>query len=202
VTDADWDRMVLVGRVARPHGIRGQVIVNPETDFPEERFAAGRTLFVRRPQGVEPLVVTAVRFHQGRPIVSLQGVETLTEAETLAGADLRIPEDELQPLPPGTYYRHDLVGCRVRTVAGREIGEVSAVEGAPGGSRLVIGHGRLEVQVPLVEGICVQVDPAAREIVIDPPEGLLDVNARGNRESGIGNRRPGGGTGESNALES
>jgi 16S rRNA processing protein RimM len=169
--------MVLVGRIARTHGHRGQVIVNSETDFPEQRFAPGAVLHTRR-DGVDgTITITASRMHQGRPIVSIQGIESMTDAESLAGLELRIPASALTPLPAGTYYHHELVGCEVSTTDGRVIGPVRAVEGGAGIARLVIGEGRREVQIPLVEAFCVVIDVAARRIVVDPPEGLLDVNA-------------------------
>jgi 16S rRNA processing protein RimM len=169
--------MVLVGRIARTHGHRGQVIVNPETDFPEERFASGAVLHTRR-DGVDgTLTITASRMHQGRPVLSIQGIESMTEAEGLAGLELRIPESSLTPLPAGTYYHHQLVGCEVSATDGRVVGRVRAVEGGAGTARLVIGEGRGEVQIPLVEALCVEIDVAARRIVVDPPEGLLDLNA-------------------------
>ena len=87
------DDLVLVGRVARPHGIRGQVIVNPETDFPEERFRVGEVAAasVRRIAAEAPRDSRRVKFHQGRPIVALDGIETMNDAEALAGAELRVP---------------------------------------------------------------------------------------------------------------
>ena len=163
-----WDRMILVGRIARSHGNRGNVVVNPETDFPDERFAVGQTLYIRRNEHTQPLVITAVRFHRNRPIIAIDGVESMSDAEALAGAELRVPEDALRALPDGTFYRHDLVGCRVTTVAGASLGTVTEVEGTLEGSRLVVGTGRDQHLIPLVSDICVRIDPAAREIVIDP----------------------------------
>src|SRR5690349_9448638 len=109
----DWDALVTVGRIARTHGNRGQVIVNPETDFPDERFQPGHTLYVLRDGCVQPVAITAVRFHQGRPILGLAGVDSMTDAEALAGLDLRVPAETLHPLPEAAFYRHDLVGCAV-----------------------------------------------------------------------------------------
>jgi 16S rRNA processing protein RimM len=174
----DWEELALVGRIARAHGIRGQVIVNPETDFPESRFQPGAVLQVRRNGSLQALRVTTCRFHRGRPIIGLEGVETMNDAEELAGLELRVPAGELEPLPPGTFYRHDLVGCQVETAGGDAVGEVSAVEGEMGTSRLVVRSPRGEVLVPLAEAICVNIDTGARRIVIDPPEGLLDLNRR------------------------
>jgi 16S rRNA processing protein RimM len=96
-------------------------------------------------------------------------------AEALAGAELRMPEADLPPLPGDTYYRHDLVGCEVQDTAGHAIGRVTSVDGPMERSRLVIAGPRGEVMVPMVGGICVRVDPAAKLIVVDPPKGLLDL---------------------------
>ena len=171
-----WDDMVLVGRVARAHGNRGQVIVDPATDFPDERFRPGSVLHVQRAGAVDRLTVESVRFHRGRPIIGLAGVATMDAAEALAGTELRIDADALQPLPPGSFYRHDLVGCSVETPRGDLIGTVTGVEGDGTGSRLIVQRGGGDVLIPLAEGICVEVDTAHRKIVVEPPEGLLDLN--------------------------
>jgi 16S rRNA processing protein RimM len=164
--------LVLVGRVARPHGIRGHVIVNPETDFPDERFKVGRVLLVGPVDGTVEREILEARFHQGRPILALAGVDTMDAAEVLAGADLWVPQATLEPLPQGTYYRHDLIGCEVRDRSDGLVGRVTAVEGTLDRSYLVIDG---DVMLPLVDGICLRVDTAARRIVVDPPEGLIEL---------------------------
>jgi len=169
--------MAVVGRIARAHGIRGQVIVNPGTDFPDERFQPGAELFIERNGRVETLKLTAVRFQNQRPVMTIDGVETMNDAEALAGYELRIPVERLTALPEHTFYRHDLIGCQVVTTDGRDVGEVSDVEGELTGSRLVITGARGEILVPLVSDICTTIDLAARRIVIAPPDGLLDLNA-------------------------
>ena len=169
--------MVLVGRIARAHGNRGQVIVDPETDFLEERFKAGSIVFVRRGDAVEPLRMTAARFHRGRPIIALEGVDTMDAAEALAGAELRVDVQALQPLPPGTFYQHDLIGCSVETTEGVAIGNVTSVNGTGAGSRLVVERrGGGEILIPLAEEICVGVHLGARRIVVKLLDGLLDLN--------------------------
>jgi len=170
--------LLLVGRVARAHGNKGQVIVNPETDFAGERFAEGNVLLVEQGGTSVARAIRSVRFQQGRPIVALEGVETMNDAEALAGAELKMPASALGPLPAKTYYRHDLVGCEVTDTAGRVIGRVTDVEGPLEQSRLVVESARGEVLIPMVDGICVKVDPAAKTIVVDPPDGLLAVNER------------------------
>jgi 16S rRNA processing protein RimM len=170
------EELLLVGRVARAHGNKGQVIVNPETDFAEDRFVIGMTLRVGEPGEARKIV--AARFHQGRPIIALEGVDTMDDAEALAGADLKVAVSDIPPLPEGTFYRHDLVGCDVQDTRGRSIGTVAAVEGPLEASRLVIHAPHGEVLIPLVAEICVEVDPAARRIRVAAPEGLIELNAK------------------------
>ena len=178
------DDLLLVGRVARAHGNRGQVIVNLETDFAEDRFTVGQTLLVgpREPRAARR--IEAVRFQQGRPIVALEGVSTMTDAEALSGAELWMPASAIGPLPPDTYYRHDLVGCEVRDLKDAVIGRVTSVEGTLERSHLIVQGSHGEMMIPLVAEICVRVDPAARTIVVNPPEGLLDVNQGGSGSRG------------------
>ena len=174
----NWDAMAVVGTIARSHGLRGQVIVNVETDFPEERFRAGSKLFMDRGGVVEPVTVTTVRFHQGRPIVSLAGVESVDVAQGLAGRELRVPASQLAPLGEGTFYRHDLVGCRVETSGGTAVGVVKNVEGTLDASRLVVDSGGEEILIPLASAICTGIDANGKRIIIDPPDGLLELNRR------------------------
>ena len=168
--------MATVGRIARAHGNKGQVIVNLDTDFPEQRFRPGAELFVQRDGRTERITITTVRFQQGRPVLAVNGVDTMNGAEALAGLELRVPRETLAPLPPGTYYHHDLVGCLVETIDGAVVGDVAAVEESAGGSRLVVNGARGEVLIPLVAQICRTIDVAAKRIVVAPPVGLLELN--------------------------
>ena len=167
------DGLLLVGRVARAHGIKGHVIVNPETDFMEARFRIGQRLLVGAADRPREYEIEEVRFHQGRPVVRFAGLDTMNDAEALAGSELWLREAELEALPPGTFYRHDLVGCEVRTKNDQVVGRVTAVEGSIDRSYLVVDE---HVMIPLVAGICVAVDIVNRRVTVDPPEGLIDLN--------------------------
>jgi 16S rRNA processing protein RimM len=125
---------------------------------------------------VQPVTITTVRFHQGRPIIGLAGIESMTDAEALADLELRVPAEALHPLPDAAFYRHDLVGCAVRTVDGREVGTVIRIDGPFEGGHLVVGGASREVLIPLAADICVRIAPDERVIIVDPPEGLLDLN--------------------------
>jgi len=170
--------MVLVGRIARPHGLRGQVVVNAETDFIEERFAAGATVWVRSDRGEEKLTVASARVQSGRPVIAFDGFSTIDDVERLAGLELRVPEETLQPLERGTYYQHQLVGCAVETTGGERVGTVTRVDGGVGATLLTVDGVRGEVLIPFAVDICVEVDVAARTIRIEAPDGLLELNER------------------------
>jgi 16S rRNA processing protein RimM len=191
--DLVWNDMVVVGRVARTHGLRGHVVVTPDTDFMDERFAPGSALWMR--PGVEPAraVVASSRVHGGRPVVSFEGVASVDEAAELVGRELRVPSNELHPLPAGAHYRHELVGCAVETTGGRAVGEVIQVDGGAAGSLLVVAGPSGEVLIPFASAICVDVDVERRRILVTPPEGLLELNevtrrskARRSRDVGVG----------------
>ena len=180
--------MILVGRVARPHGIRGQVVVNPETDFVEERFAAGATLWTHADHGDARLIVATMRVQNGRPVVGFEGFERIEDVERLAGVELRVPAESLQKLDEGSFYQFELVGCAVETTGGARVGEVVRVDGGAGGSLLAIEGPRGEILIPLAVDICVEIDVAAKRIRIDPPEGLLELNERGPAKAGPNDR--------------
>ncbi len=181
------DDLVLIGTIERPHGLRGEVVVHPLTDFGDERFVPGATLTTARagrtPDGTAVLRIEDVRWHRDRPLVLFEGVDTVEAAEALRGQGLWIAASARPALEPGVFYETDLVGCRVETVAattdgaGTAVGVVRRVDGAPGASVLVIETPDGEVLVPLADEICRVIDLDGRRIVIDPPAGLLELNA-------------------------
>jgi 16S rRNA processing protein RimM len=174
----NWDDAILVGVVARTHGNRGEVIVNAETDFPEERFCEGAVLMTRRKDGTPAtLEVVSMRMHQGRPVILFKGVGSMNDAELLAGLELRIGEDEADGglLGDGQYFHRDLIGCTVVTESGDRVGEVARVEGDGNATRLVVRSPRHEVLIPFADAICT-VDLKAKRIIVRPPEGLLELN--------------------------
>ena len=175
----DWHDMALVGRIARPHGLRGQVVVNPESDFVEQRFAVGATVWTYSNGAEERLTVVSLRVQNGRPVVAFAGFERIEDVERLAGLELRVPESDLQPLDAGTYYEHQLAGCVVETEDGHVVGDVAKVEGGAGATRLVINGPRGEILIPLAVDICVDIDVEKKKIRIRPPEGLLELNEKG-----------------------
>ena len=170
--------MITVGRIVRPHGHKGAVVVRPETDFAAERFAEGAQLRWNRKGSVEWTTILASREFQGRWVVRFEGIETMNDAETLRDLELRIPAGTLHALEPGAHYVHDLEGCEVTTAAGTRVGRVVRVDFGSGTPLLVVSDANAgEVLVPLAAEICREIDPGAKRIVVDLPEGLLDLNA-------------------------
>jgi len=168
---------LVVGQIARPHGIRGEVIVDVRTDDPDERFAAGSVFLT----GSAPLTVVYAKPHAaagpGRLIVAFDGVADRTAAESLRGTVLEV--DSAQVLPtedPDEFHDHQLIGLAAVTPEGEDLGEVARIDHAPASDLLVLRRpdGRSTL-VPFVKAIVPEVDLAAGRVVITPPPGLLEL---------------------------
>ena len=167
---------VTVGRIGRPHGIRGDVVVGVRTDEPELRFAVGSRLDTDRPD-VGPLTVAAVRWQSGELIVRFRGIRDRTSAGELRGTWLSVDSGTLAPTgDPDEFRDHELVGLCVRTVEGTEVGVIEDVL-HHGQDTLIVRAASREILVPFVKAIVTSVDVEAGVLVIDPPPGLLDLEA-------------------------
>ncbi len=168
--------LVAIARIARPQGIRGEVIADLLTDFPE-RFARLGEVHLTRPNGaVERRALEASRPHNGRVVLKLKGCDTRTDAETLRDARVLVASAELVKLPAGTFYEFDLLDCAVSTTTGQPVGKVVGVQKYGAAPLLAVksDEGK-EVLIPLTNSICLEVDVEQKRIVIEPPEGLLDL---------------------------
>ncbi len=170
---------LVIGRVAKSHGIRGEVVVEVRTDSPELRFGVGTVLHGRNPRsGAEgDYAITAVREHSGRLLLHLAEVPDRTAADELRGMLFVIDSDDVAPSDdPDAFYDHELEGLEVRmSGTGEVIGTLTEVLHAPGGELLSVTDpsGR-EILVPFVTAIVPVVDVADGYVEIDPPDGLLD----------------------------
>lgn len=168
--------LLTVGEIVRPHGIRGEVIVDVRTDEPAARFAVGEVLATEN-GGPPSLTVEAVRPHQGRLIVVFEGVYDRDLAERLRGVRLCVDSEHVAaPEDPDEFHDHQLVGLRAVTPAGEVVGEVVRVDHAPASDLLVLRRpdGRSAL-VPFVKAIVPEVDLAGGRVVVDPPAGLFDL---------------------------
>jgi len=165
---------VTVGRIGRPHGIRGDVVVGVRTDEPELRFALGSRLDTDPPD-VGPLTVAAMRWHSGELLIRFEGYRDRTAAEELRGTWLRVDSSTLAPSgDPDVFHDHELIGLTVRTVDGDDVGVVEDVL-HPAQDVLSVRGASGEILVPFVKAIVTDVDIKGGVVVIDPPPGLLDL---------------------------
>ena len=164
---------VVVGRIGRPHGIRGDVTVETRTDEPDERFAPGSVLLV---DDHADLVVDHSHWHSGRLLVSFHGIADRNAAETLRGLILHVERDVADvPDDPEEFYDSTLQGLRVELSDGTHVGEISDVVHLPGQDLLSVTARDREVLIPFVSAFVPVVDPAGGRVVITPPEGLMDL---------------------------
>jgi 16S rRNA processing protein RimM len=160
---------VVVGKVTKAHGIRGEVAVEVRSDNPE-RFTAGANLFT--PDGRE-LTIERVHVHGQRTLVRFAGIADRTAAETLAGTILEVPESWLPALGEGEYWPFELEGCQVVTDTGRDLGIVSEVIPNPANDLWVaVGADGAETLVPALRDVIIEVDVAARRILVRDIPGL------------------------------
>ncbi|GAA3671581.1 ribosome maturation factor RimM [Nonomuraea antimicrobica] len=164
---------LVVGRIGRPHGVRGDVTVEVRTDDPELRFAAGAAIATDPPER-GPLVVEERRWHRGALLLSFEGVADRDAAEGLRGTMLVIDSAELAPSDdPDEFHDHQLIGLAVETVSGEPVGEVSDVLHHGQDLLVVRRKGQEEALIPFVRALVPEVDLEAGRLVVDPPEGLL-----------------------------
>nr|WP_212763204.1 ribosome maturation factor RimM [Gordonia araii] len=176
---------MVIGRVIKPHGVRGELVVDIRTDAPDERFAAGAVVrgLLPRAKGAhrskeQEFTITAARNHSGRLLVSLDGVADRTAADELRGVLFVIDAAEVDSGDdPDEFYDHELIGLPVRTVTGADVGQVADVIHLPSSDLLAVtaaDDGR-EILIPFVTAIVPTVS-RAEGIVIDPPDGLLEAD--------------------------
>lgn len=172
---------LVVGRIAKSHGITGELVVDVRTDDPEDRFAVGNRLRLKnsRTRLDRETVIASARPHGGRLLVRLEGVTDRDSADALRGGLFVVDSAELPAIEdPDEFYDHQLEGMTVRTVDGRRIGAVVEVLHTPGGELLSVRtDSAREVLVPFVSAIVTAVSLADGVLDIDPPEGLLDLEA-------------------------
>jgi 16S rRNA processing protein RimM len=170
--EAGWITVAVLGRT---RGNRGEVTAVPLSSKPERyRQLTTVYLFGGSVEDGRKLEVESTWFHDATLIFKFRGIDSISDAETLARAEVRVPAAERTPLAPGEFFDSDLIGCEVidrRT--SRSLGRVTALEDAGGSGLLAVGPHLL---IPFARSICVHIDPAAQRIEVELPEGLEDLN--------------------------
>ncbi len=166
-------RYLAVGRVLRPHGIRGELRVEILTDYPE-RVSQLPCLYVG--EGRRPYPVAGVRFHKGAMLLSLEGCDDRNAAEALRGEYLYVALEDAVPLEEGEYYLHQLEGMEVFTEDGEALGTIVEVLSIPGANDVYVVHGlRGEVLIPAIREVVKTLDIESSRMVIRPLPGLLET---------------------------
>jgi 16S rRNA processing protein RimM len=169
---------IAIARIARTRGNRGEVLADIYTDNPDRFDDLGEVWLEfddGRRQARTRKKLEDVWDHKGRKVLKFEGVDTISDAEAWAGCWVMVPADQAMELPEGTYFNHDLVGCAVSGIDGTPIGTVSEVLDIADNAQLVVRGGGREYLIPAVKNICVEVSIPDKRILIDPPEGLMDL---------------------------
>ena len=173
------DDEVVVARIGKPHGLRGEVTVRLHTDDPDARLAVGSVLATKASAGSgvpKALTIRSTRVHQGTWLLTFAEIPDRTGAESLRGtrlvaAPIRDEEDD-------GWYEDELVGLPVLTRDGTRIGAETGLEVGPAQDLLVVRlDAGTDAYLPFVEAIVPEVDVEGGRVVVDPPEGLLELNA-------------------------
>jgi len=177
----DGPRFLAVGHVVKPHGIKGELLVLPLTDHPESTYTPGVVLRLGNADSEEPdPELPPLRLEQVRPyrdgyIVALGGINDRNHSEPLRGHYLFREVAELEPLGDGELFYHQLLGMKVQTSVGVVVGEVTEVYELDPNDILRVQGSQGETMIPFSKDIVVEVNADERHIVIDPPDGLLDL---------------------------
>ncbi|WP_375486517.1 ribosome maturation factor RimM [uncultured Jatrophihabitans sp.] len=167
--------LIAVGRIGPARGVRGDAFVEPWTDAPDERFAAGSVLRTD-PSDAGPLTVERVNLSGAKMVLHFAGFDTREAVEALRGVRLVVAAEDRPAIEdPDEFYASDLVGCAARTVSGVELGPVADVLDIAGADYLVLHVDGVERLVPFVREVVPEVDLTTRVVTVDPPEGLFDL---------------------------
>jgi 16S rRNA processing protein RimM len=167
--------MVTIGRIVRPQGRKGEVLVQPLSDRPGRFPSLRRAFLVDGAGSARAVEVGSCWPHKGRFVLKLEGVDSIDAAEELRGRDLRIPVEELSALPAGSYYHHQLQGLAVQDPEGREVGRVAELMEIGGDAVVLVVRGcDGETLIPLADAFVREVDLAGGRLVVRVPE-LVDA---------------------------
>jgi 16S rRNA processing protein RimM len=165
-------KLVFIGKVTRPHGVRGEVKVQVGEGSGEAWFEARVVWLGRAPESARPFPVRRSRPGGRQAILALEGVDSVEAAEGLRDQKLFVAREDLSALEDGEFYVEDLLGLRVEDASGRLLGRLTAVFDNGAHEVYAVGSGQAEILLPVVDGVVLRVEPEAGRIVVAPPAGL------------------------------
>lgn len=167
------DELVAIARIARPRGVRGELVADILTDFPE-RFDGLENAIAVLPSGERrELKIENAWFQNERIVLKFEGIDSIEAGDDLRDAEICVAESEAVELEEGEFFDWQLEGCTAVTTAGNTLGTVKELM-RTGGTEVLVIEGEREYLVPFAESICTEVDVENKRIVIDPPDGLLE----------------------------
>jgi 16S rRNA processing protein RimM len=165
-----------VGKIVNTQGLKGEVRVISKTDFPEERYKKGNTLYLFMTSSDKPILLTVKshRTHKTFDLLTFEGYENINQVEKLKEGILKVPESQQNELPDDEFYFHEIIDCMVTTTAGEVIGKVREIL-TPGANDVWVIKGKngKDILIPYIEDVVKKVDVKEKSIIIEPMEGLL-----------------------------
>lgn len=170
------ERLLNIGKIVNTHGIKGEIKVYPQTDFPEVRFKAGNKLLMYPPESGQPVTIEIVSAREQKKmfVLQLKGFDNINQVEKYKGWELKVSDTERVPLPEGEYYVRDIIDCLVETDEGESLGTITDVL-SPGANDIWVvklNTGK-ELLLPVIDDVVLNVDLAARKVKVHLMEGLL-----------------------------
>ena len=170
------DALIIVARAVRTRGLKGEIVADLLTDFPERFDSISKLVGVGQGETRQQLKLENYWFQNDRVVLKFLDYDTIETAKTLVGYEFGVPEAQRVPLGKDEFYDWELQGCAVELKQGSTIGKVSKVMRTGGVELLVVeGDAQQEHLIPMAGDIVVEIDVSAKRIVIDPPDGLLDL---------------------------
>ena len=164
---------IAIGQILAPWGVKGKLKVEVVTDFPE-RFSPQATIYINR----QPMAIDSTEWHKGKAIIKLTTVDSVEEAQKLRGQPVEIPHSQLYSLPEGQCYHFQLIGLEVWTTQGELLGNITEILTAESNDNYVVRGATGEILIPAIEDVVKSVDLNKGHMVIEPIEGLLNLNQK------------------------
>ncbi len=164
---------IVIGRILAPWGTSGELKVAVITDFPQ-RFTPSAKVFINR----QPMIIDHTQWHKGQAIIKLSTINRIEDAQKLRGQPVEIHHSQLQPLPEGQYYHFQLIGLEVRTTRGESLGNIAEILSSKSNDNYVVDGAGGKILIPAIEDVVKFIDLEQGHVVIEPIEGLLNLNKK------------------------
>ena len=167
-------KFIIIGKIFAPWGIKGELEVIVETDFPQ-RFATGSKIYINR----QPMTIDSSQQHKRRLIIKLDAINSVEDAQKLQGQFVEIHHSQVNPLPEEQYYHYQIIGLQVRTADGEILGNITKILTGESNDNYIVDSTNGEILIPAIEDVIKSIDLNKGYITIEAIEGLLSLNRKG-----------------------